>query len=236
MGDAPYTAPPPNSSGGMKTAILGGAIVAVLAANVYLYIQLDHLRTDMAKFRESVLTEITNLRETSSVTNQTARRHIDSLKEELETTRRQASSMASQAKSEALKHADQLSQEIQAEQRKQNAQVASQLSEVKQSADTQIAAVNTDVTGVKSQLGTTQAELEKTVGELKKVTGDLGVQSGYIATNGKEIAALKSLGERNITEFNLAKTKQPQRVGAISLTLKSADPETQPVHHRSSGG
>ena len=99
MGDAaPYQPPPPPSgSGGMKTAILVGAIVAMLAANVYLYIQLDRLRTDMAKFRELVLTDITNLRETSSVTNQTARRHIDSLKEDLENTRRQANTMASQA-------------------------------------------------------------------------------------------------------------------------------------------
>src|SRR5580765_3601192 len=184
----------------MKTAVLVGAIVALLAANVYMYLQLDRVKTDMAKLRESVLTEITNLRETSSVTSQTAKRHLDS-----------------------LKHAEQLAAQIEAEQKKQQEQVASQLSQVKQSADTQIAAVNTDVTGVKSQLGTTQAELQKTVADLKKVTGDLGVQSGYIATNGKELAALKRLGERNIVEFNLAKTKQPQRVGDISLTLKKAD-------------
>ena len=92
MADPAY-APQPEGSG-MKTAILTGAIVALLAANVYLYLQLDRVRTDMAKLRESVLTEITNLKETSSVTNQTARRHIDSLKQELETTRRQANSMA----------------------------------------------------------------------------------------------------------------------------------------------
>ncbi|HUJ23596.1 MAG TPA: hypothetical protein VLX58_18810 [Bryobacteraceae bacterium] len=209
----------------MKTAILAGAIVALLAANVYLYLQLDRVRTDMAKLRESMLTEIANLRETSSVTNQTARRHIDSLKEELENTRKQANSMASQAKQEALKHAEQLAKQIEAEQAKQQQQVASQLSEVKQSADTQFAAVNSDVSGVKSQLGSTQAELQKTVADLKKVTGDLGVQSGYIATNGKEIAALKRLGERNIFEFNLAKSKQPQRVGDISVLLKKTDPK-----------
>ena len=223
MGDTAYPAPP--SGSGMKTAILVGAIVALLAANVYMYLQLDRVKTDMAKLRESVLTEITNLRETSSVTNQTAKRHLDSLKDELETTRRQANSMATQAKAEALKHAEQLAAQIEAEQKKQQEQVASQLSQVKQSADTQIAAVNTDVTGVKSQLGMTQAELQKTVADLKKVTGDLGVQSGYVATNGKEIAALKRLGERNIVEFNLAKSKQPQRVGDISLTLKKADPK-----------
>ena len=227
MGDAAYQPPPPPPSGasGMKTAVLVGAIVAMLAANVYLYIQLDRLRTDMAKFRELVLTDITNLRETSSVTNQTARRHIDSLKEDLENTRRQASTMASQAKAEALKKADQIQQQLEAEQRKQKEAVAAELSQVKQNADTQFAAVNTDVSGVKSQLGSTQSELQKTISDLKKVTGDLGVQSGYIATNGSEIAVLKRLGERNIFEFNLAKSKAPHRVGDISITLKKTDPK-----------
>jgi len=81
------------------------------------------------------------------------------------------------------------------------------------------------VNGVKSQLGSTNTELQKTISELKKVTGDLGVTSGYVATNGKEIAALKRLGERNIIEINLSKAKQPQRVGDISLLLKKADPK-----------
>lgn len=226
MGDAAYQPPPPPSgASGMKTAVLVGAIVAMLAANVYLYVQLDRLRTDMAKFRELVLTDLTNLRETSSVTNQTARRHIDSLKEELETTRRQASTMASQAKADALKKADQIQQQLEAEQRKQREAVTAELSQVKQNADTQFAAVNTDVSGVKSQLGSTQSELQKTISDLKKVTGDLGVQSGYIATNGSEIAVLKRLGERNIFEFNLGKSKAPQRVGDISITLKKADPK-----------
>ena len=223
MGDAPYSAQQPSGSP-IRTAIMIGAIVALLASNVYLYLQIDRARTDMAKLREQMLTEISNLRETSSVTNQTAKRHIDALKEELDTTRRQASSMATQAKTEALKHAEDLSKQIESEQQK----MASQLSEVKESAgtaNTRVSEVSGEVTNVKSQLGTTQAELQKTVADLKRVTGDLGVQSGYIATNGKEIAALKRLGERNIVEFNLAKTKVPQRVGDISVLLRKADPK-----------
>ena len=222
MGEDVY--PEQSGGSGMKTAILAGAVVALLAANVYLYLQLDRVKTDVAKLRESVATEMTNLRETSSVTSQTARRHIDSLKQDLESTRRQANSLASQAKSEALKRADQLQQQIDSEQK----QMASALSEVKESAgtaNTKIAEVSGDVTSVKSQLGMTQTELTKTINDLKKVTGDLGVQSGYIATNGKEISALKRLGERNITEFNLPKSKQPQRVGDIGLLLKKADPK-----------
>jgi chromosome segregation ATPase len=201
-----------------------GAIVAVLASNVYLYLQIDRARTDMTKLREQLLTEISNLRETSTVTNQTEKRHIDALKEELDSTRRQASTMASQAKAEALKHAEDLSKQIESEQKK----MASQLSEVQESAgtaNTRVTEVSGQVTDVKSQLGTTQVELQKTVADLKRVTGDLGVQSGYIATNGKEIAALKRLGERNIVEFNLGKSKAPQRVGDISVLLKKADPK-----------
>jgi chromosome segregation ATPase len=223
VGDAPYPVQQPSGSP-TRTAIMLGAIVALLASNVYLYLQIDRARTDMAKLREQMLTEISNLRETSSVTNQTERRHIDALKQELETTRRQAKSMASQAKAEALKHAEDLSKQIEAEQK----HMASQLSEVKESAgnaNTRVGEVSGEVSNVKSQLGTTQAELQKTVAELKKVTGDLGVQSGYIATNGKEISALKRLGERNIFEFNLAKTKAPQRVGDISVLLKKTDPK-----------
>lgn len=226
MGDASYSAPPGGS--GLKTAILGGAIVALLAANVYLYLQIERLRTDMAKLHESIATELTNLKETSSVTNQTARRHLDALKEELANARKQANSAATQAKAEAMKHVEEIAKQIEQEQQKQNQQVASELSEVKQSAgtaNTKITEVSGDVTSVKSQLGMTQAELQKTISDLKKVTGDLGVQSGYVATNMKELAALKRLGERNYVEFNLAKSKQPQRVGDISILLKKADPK-----------
>lgn len=224
MGDTIYSTPPPSGSG-VKTAFVVGAIIALLAANIYLYFQVERTRTEVAKLRESLLTELTNLRETSSVTNQTARRHLETLKEELEAARKQANSAASQAKADAMKRVDDLGKQIAAEQQKQQQQVASELSDVRQSANTKIDAVSGDVTTVKSQLGSTQSELQKTIADLKKVTGDLGVQSGYVATNGKEIAALKRLGERNIFEFNLGKTKKPQRVGDIALTLKKADPK-----------
>jgi hypothetical protein len=74
-------------------------------------------------------------------------------------------------------------------------------------------------------VASTKSELDKTITDLKKVTGDLGVTSGYVATNGKELAALKRLGERNYFDINLGKTKQPQRVGDISLMLKRTDPK-----------
>jgi len=212
----------------LKTAVLVGAVIAMLAANVYLYMQVDVLKTEIAKLRESIATEVTNLRENSTATSATHRKSIETLKSELEAARRTAATAASHAKSEAESHADQIAKQLAAEQKRQEQQFTSQVSEVKEatsSANSKINDVNGEVSNVKTQVASTRSELEKTIGDLKKVTGDLGVQSGYIATNGKELAALKRLGERNYFEFNLAKAKTPQKVGDITLLLKKTDPK-----------
>jgi len=220
--------PPASNSSSVKTAVLIGAVVALLAANVYLYLQVDALKGDMAKLRESVQTEFSNVKESTTVTSASNRRNIDTLKTELEEARRQANAAAGRAKTEALTHAEQLATKLENEQRKQQQIVSGQINEVKEgvSATTaKIADVSGDVTNVRTEVASTKTELEKTIGDLKKVTGDLGVQSGYIATNGKELSALKRLGERNYFEFNLAKTKTPQKIGDITILLKKADPK-----------
>jgi chromosome segregation ATPase len=223
-----YPPPPGDSGSSLKTAVLVGAVVAMLAANVYLYMQVDVLKTDISKLRESIATEVTNLRENSTASTATHRKSIETLKSELEAARRTAATAASHAKSEAESHADQIAKQLAAEQKRQAQEVASEISAVKADAtttNTKIGEVNTEVSSVKSQVASTKSELDKTIGDLKKVTGDLGVQSGYIATNGKELSALKRLGERNYFEFNLAKAKTPQKVGDITLLLKKTDPK-----------
>jgi len=223
-----YPPPADDSGSNLKTAILAGAVIAMLAANVYLYMQVDVLKTEISKLRESIATEVTNLRENSSATSATHRKSIETLKSELEAARRTAATAASHAKVEAEGRADKIAKQLAEEQKRQAQQVASQISEVKEantSTNTKIADVNTEVSSVKTQVASTKSELDRTIGDLKKVTGDLGVQSGYIATNGKELAALKRLGERNYFEFNLAKAKTPQKVGDITLLLKRTDPK-----------
>jgi chromosome segregation ATPase len=217
---------PASAGSGVKTALVAGLLVALVAANVYLYIQLDHVRTDLAQTQEKVLNEITNLREASTVSSQAARRHLDSLRSELDTARRQAGELAGVAKTEALARAEQLAARLTAEQKRQEEQLNSQITEVKEATSTaqqQIASVGGEVSTVKTQVQSTKSELEKTIADLKRVTGDLGVQSGLIATNAKELMALKELGDRNYFEFNIKKSKQPQRIGDITLLLKKAD-------------
>jgi hypothetical protein len=221
---------PQSKSSGLLVALVAGALIALIAANIYLYVQVDHLRTDVAKVRESLSTELSNLRDASTVTTASQSRHLETLKTDLEAARAQARdysrTSSSQAKAEAQAHADQLARQIQAEEAKVQQQVSSEISEVKTSANTanaKIADVSTDVGGVKTQVSATQAELQKTIADLHSTRGDLGVQSGLIATNAQELQALKRLGERNYFEFKLGKTKVPQRVGDITLKLKSAD-------------
>ena len=226
-----YLEPQPDRSG-LKTALVAGALIALVAANVYLYVQLDHVRTDLAKTRESMQTELANLRDASSVNTASQSRHVETLKEELENARNQARTQSSQAKAEALAHAEQLAKQLEAEQAKAQQQLSSDITGVKQFADTanatltsKITDVSTDVGGVKTQVASTQEELQKTIAQLKSVQGDLGVTSGLVATNGQELAALKLKGERNYLDIKLGKTKQPVRFGDVTLLLKRTDPK-----------
>lgn len=213
---------------GLLTALVAGALIALVAANVYLYIQLDHIRTDVAKVQEKMLNEVSNLRDTSAVSTNAQMRHIETLKEELAAARTQAASSANQAKVEANAHAEQIRKQLEAEQAQAQQKVDSQISDVKQTAqatNAKIADVSTDVGGVKTQVSATQDQLQKTISDLKSTRGDLGVQSGLIATNASELATLRKLGERNYIDIKLAKTKQPQRFGDVMLQLEKVDPK-----------
>ncbi len=215
-----------DSGWNLKVAILFGAVIALLAANIYLFVQLDRVRTDLSKFRDSTLSEIANLREASTATTATHRKNLETMKEELEAARRQAAMSAGQAKAEAMKRAEQLNQALAEEQKRQEARMANQISEVRQAttdATSKIGEVDKDVTAVKTDLTSTKAELDKTIASLKRVNGDMGEMSGLIATNSKELSALRQLGERNYFEFDLKKTKAPQKIGDVAVLLKKTD-------------
>ena len=78
-----YSQPEPQGRSGLLTALVAAAIIVLVAANIYLYVQIDHMRADMAKVKESLLTEISNLRDASSVSTNSQVRRIETLKEEL---------------------------------------------------------------------------------------------------------------------------------------------------------
>jgi len=76
--------------------------------------------------------------------------------------------------------------------------------------------VNTDVTGVKN-------DLEDTKGKLERATGDMGVMSGLIARNHDDLEELKRKGDRNYYEFTIQKSKTPQHVGPVQISVNKTD-------------
>ncbi|MEK7405733.1 MAG: hypothetical protein AAB225_11550 [Acidobacteriota bacterium] len=216
------------SSGASRIIVplLFGAVIALVAATVVLFIQLDRVREELAKLRDSTQNEIATLRETSTVSTATSRRNLDALRDELEAARRHAAMAVGQAKTEAMNKAEALARQLAEEQKRQQQQVAGQISEVKEAATAttaKLGEVSTEVTAVKGEVASTKSELDKTIAHLKRVTGDMGEMSGLIATNGKELSALKALGDRNYFEFDLKKTKAPQRIGDVAVQLKRTD-------------
>jgi len=215
----------------MKIPILFGAVLALIGASVYFYYQLNQVRAEIADTRDQILAEVAKVHETSNVSMSTAKRQVDTLRTELASARGQASKLAGDAKVEAEKHADEIAaklSQVQEEQAKKVTEVSSAVTAVKEDATqtkSQVGQVTTEVSTLKTDQAATKSELEKTISDLKSTRGDLGVQSGLIATNGKELAALKALGERNYVEFKLAKEKAPQKVGDVQIRLKNADPK-----------
>jgi hypothetical protein len=228
----------------LRIAVLVGITLAFLIAIGNLYWQIGHTRTELANLRESILSEVTKVTQAaatqlatnskrapaSSTAAEPSSKVIDSLKQqladELTSARRQATAAAMHAKAEAVSHADKLAERIGEERQSQHKEVVGELGEIKQTEATTTAKINdvtADIVNIKNEVASTRFELEQTVSELKRVTGDMGIQSGYIATNAKELQALKQLGERNYFDFHIERTGKPQRVGDVSIILRKTD-------------
>jgi len=222
--------PPPAPAGGgfgWKFGVLSGIVIALIAANIYLYMQLDKVKKDLSASNDTAQARIDKLEEAANVNTQSNRRTVEQLRDQLERARRQANLAAGEAKDEALKKVDETRAALEAAQEKARQQLSSDISKVKESADSQFSQVGTEVTSVKSDVATTKSQLEKTVADLKRATGEIDGHSVLIATNGKELAALQALGERNYVQFTIqkSKSKQPQKVGDVGILLKNADPK-----------
>jgi multidrug efflux pump subunit AcrA (membrane-fusion protein) len=101
--------------------------------------------------------------------------------------------------------------------------LASQLTAVQKESEEKIGAVATEVGGAKKDIEATRTDLETTKGKLERATGDMGVMSGLIAHNRDDLEELKRRGDRNYYEFKVTKSKTPQRVGPVQVTLNKTD-------------
>ncbi len=219
----------PSSKGhAILIGTLGAGLIVALAGDGYLLSRSNDLREQLAADKDATQAQIAKLGEaTTSLLDQ----RMQSINEELKNAQGSADSAFKKARLEALKQAKELNQRLE-EQQKEVSGELSQLKDATTTASTKInevsndvTGVKTDVTGVKADVASTQSELEKTSSELKRAVGDMGVMSGLIATNAKDLAALRELGERNYFEFDLKKPETTKKIGDVTLVLKKADPK-----------
>jgi hypothetical protein len=84
--------------------------------------------------------------------------------------------------------------------------------------------IQSQLSDQEKELASTREELERAREELQgKLSSTRDELSTSIARNHDELVALQKRGERNYYEFQLNKSKQFQRVGPISLSLRKAN-------------
>jgi chromosome segregation ATPase len=211
---------------------LGIGLALSLAANGYLINRSSQMDDRIGELRESTQAQMTKLGDaTSSLLEQRLQSLNDQVSAAAEASKNSMSAAINKTRTLAQKQAD----EIRANLQDQQQQVAGQLTQLKDATTsvdskvsevaTDVSGVKTDVNGVKADVTTTQQNLEKTASDLKRATGDMGVMSGLIATNGKELEALRALGERNYMEFDLRKGQVEKKLGNVTVVMKKSDPK-----------
>jgi chromosome segregation ATPase len=79
-----------------------------------------------------------------------------------------------------------------------------------------------DVKSVSGEVGVVRTDLESTKNDLNMARSEMGT---LIAKNHDDIETLRRLGERDYIEFTIAEKNKPQKVGDVSVELRSADPK-----------
>src|SRR5262249_21146535 len=152
-------------------------------------------------------TELSTLEQQTSTYSKDQQAALADLRAKLDENGAKSARAASLATVSAKRYSDQLAKkwsETSDAQAQEQTKLAAQIGEVKDAAtqtNSQVSGIAGDVSGVKTEVAQTKGDLDKTIGDLRSMRGDLGVQSGLIATNAKELQALRALGERNYFEF-----------------------------------
>jgi hypothetical protein len=103
------------------------------------------------------------------------------------------------------------------------ATAARQLRDEQRKGQESLANLGGEVGKVKDDVAASRAAIEETQAQLQRAIGDLGEQSGLIARNADELAALKRTNLRDYFEFDLRKAKTPSAIGPVAIRLKDAD-------------
>lgn len=204
-------------------------IAVLIGATLYLYLEVRSAKTEMAEKFQTYEEQIAALEGSVNRTSREVGTQVAEVKGIVASAEQEISQTAQKVEQRVLGRTQNLEKEL--EQTKQQQQAALQevggkltaLDAATTDTSTKVGTLSGEVDTVQTDLATAQEELRQTIADLKSVRGDLGVQSGLIATNGQELDVLKQLGKRNYFEFDLAKSRTPQKVGRIQLRLRDTN-------------
>lgn len=219
--------PHPRSRFPFVSILLGLGLVGALAMGIWQHSSLLNLRLEMAELQK----EMQVLRQAANDADAQLLKTLDEVRAELDTTRKENVESVEKARAALRRQTDIIATRLAKRQDEQRQQLDEQLTELNkelkstsEAATARLTDITSDVGAVRTEVATTRTELDKTISELRRTTGDLGVMSGLIATNRKELEALRSMGERDYYEFTLTKEQKQQRIGDIVMQIKRTDP------------
>jgi len=99
-------------------------------------------------------------------------------------------------------------------------QLAAMDAQVKEQLDTK--ASSDDVKVVSGEVSGVRTDLDTAKNDLQMARSEMGT---LIAKNHDDIETLRQLGERNYIEFTVAQKNVPQKVGDVTIELRSTDPK-----------
>jgi uncharacterized phage infection (PIP) family protein YhgE len=217
---------------GIFVALFAGLVVA-LGGVGYLAMRNSQLTDQIAQMQEGTQAQISKL---STATTSLLEERLQAVNEQLDSVK-STEDKTSQAVRQTRLQAQKQNADLESKLEDQQKQSVDQIAQLKDTTNNSISAVSSDVnsvktdvggvrgdvTAVKTDLSTTQAGLDKTAADLKRAMGDMGVMSGLIATNAKDLNALRALGERNYVEFDITRKDAAKKLGDVTITLKKAD-------------
>jgi cell division protein FtsB len=192
--------------------LFGVVIVALGVLGVFGYTTQSRMSQDLAEQQKQNKVLATELDQANS--------RIADLKSKMELTTQRVGLTQSE-----LASAKSRAEAIRKEQQTSDQKLTAQLSQAQKENEEKIGAVATEVGGAKKDIEATKSDLEATKGKLDRSLGDMNVMSGLIARNRDDLEELKRRGDRNYYEFTIQKSKTPQRVGPVQVSLNKTDPK-----------
>jgi chromosome segregation ATPase len=215
--------------------LLSAGLAIALAGDGYLILRSNNLDQHVAQLQTNTQDQMSKLTDaTTTLLNQ----RLSAMGSDVQSANETASEAVKQARTEIQRQSARLSRRLDDQQKEVSGELVelkgatstanSKLEEVSSDVNgvkTDVNGVKSDVSGVRTEVASTKSQVEKDGAQLRQVMGDMGVMSGLIATNGKDLQALRELGERNYFEFDLSKGQLTKKVGDITISLKKADPK-----------